>query len=120
MATRVALTENIQRQVYRLTWSGLLNGDVGSSESPARFDSLTVQVKGVLGVGGSINIEGSNDGGTTWHILNDSRGEGNPLTLTTLDTRKVNERPQLIRPNVTAGDGTTSLTAILVLAIGSH
>lgn len=120
MATRVALTENIQRQVYRLTWSGLLNGDVGSAEGGARFDSATVQVKGTFGVGGSVNVEGSNDGGTTWHILNDSRGEGNALTFTAADTRKVLERPQLYRVNVTAGDGTTTLAVLLILAIGSH
>ena len=118
MAVRAALTENVQRQVYRVTWSGLLNGDTGTPEAPARFDRITAQVKGTFGAGGSVNIEGSMDGGTTWAVLNDTRGESNALTFTAADIRRANESPLLIRPNVTAGDGTTTLVVILTLAVG--
>lgn len=114
MAVRDNLATLPQHGVAKVEWTGLLNGDTGRGEDMTRFADRTVQVKGTFGVGGSINIEGSNDGGTTWAILNDSRGEGNALTLTAADMRTVLENPGLIRPNVTAGDGSTSLTVTIV------
>lgn len=102
------------RRSHKWTVSGLLNADQSSSHSGSRLSDKTVQVLGTFGVGGSVNIEGSNDGGTTWAIINDTRGEGSPLTFTTADVRAINENPDLIRANVTAGDGTTSLTVIIV------
>jgi hypothetical protein len=104
----------IARGVVECKWTPLANGDTGRFFDAPTLPDKTVQVFGTFGVGGSVNIEGSNDGGTTWHILNDSRGEGNALTLTVADTRTILENPGLIRPNVTAGDGTTSLTVIIV------
>lgn len=109
----------IARRISKTTWANLANGDTGVSDSSTGLSDKTVQVKGTFGVGANVNIEGSNDGGTTWSILNDSRGEGNPLSITTAigaDIRTILENPQLIRPNVTAGDGTTSLTVIIVAA----
>lgn len=114
MAVRNGLVTNVGRGVIKIQWTGLLNGDQGRSEDLTRFPNRTVQLTGTLGAGGSVNVEGSNDGGTTYHILNDSRGEGNALTLTALDTRKILENPGLIRPNVTAGDGTTNLILTIV------
>lgn len=117
MAIRTNLSENLQRHVYRTTWSGLLNLDTGTPESVARFAAATVQVKGTFGAAGSVSIEGSNDGGTTWAIINDTRGEASPATFTAADVRRLNERPLLIRPNVTAGDGTTNLTVLITLSV---
>lgn len=114
MTTVSPSTVFIGKEVVKITWTPLANGDVGASESPSRYTDKTVQVKGTFGVGGSVSIEGSNDGGTTWHTLNDSRGEGNALTFTSADTRAIAENPQLMRANCTAGDGTTSLTVIIV------
>ena len=114
MAVRNATVTNVAKGVVKVEWSGLLNGDTGRAEDLTRYPDRTVQLKGTFGAGGSVNVEGSNDGGTTYHILNDSRGEGNPLTLTAADMRQILENPGLIRPNVTAGDGTTNLTLIIV------
>lgn len=114
MATRQGTGVWTGKRVHKWTVSGLLNGDQSSSHSGSRLSDKTVQVLGVFGTGGSVNIEGSNDGGTTWAILNDSRGEGSALTFTAADVRVVNEVPDLIRANVTAGDGTTSLTVIIL------
>lgn len=110
MAVRNAVVTNIAKGVIKVAWAGLLNGDQGRAEDLTRYPDRTVQLTGTLGVGGSINVEGSNDGGTTYAIINDSRGEGNALTLTALDMRQILENPGLVRPNVTAGDGTTNLT----------
>ena len=106
------------KRTHKWTASAIPNGNQSSSLSASRLADKTVQVLGTFGVGGSINIEGSNDGGTTWHILNDSRGEGNPITLTAANTVVINENPDLIRANVTAGDGTTALTVIIVSSAG--
>lgn len=114
MAVRAALVTYPQRGVVKVEWSGLLNGDTGAPEDLSRYPDKTMQLKGTFGAGGSVNIEGSNDGGSTYHILNDTRGEGNALTLTAADTRMVLENPAAIRPNVTAGDGTTNLSVIIV------
>ena len=114
MATTQATGTWTGKRTHKWTCAAIPNGNQSSLHSGSRLSDKTVQVFGTFGVGGSINIEGSNDGGTTWHILNDSRGEGNPLTLTAADTRAINENPDLIRANVTAGDGTTALTVIIV------
>lgn len=72
----------------------------------------TVQVTGTFGAGGSVQIEGSNDGGATWHVLNDPQGTA--LVFTAAKTEAILENTQLIRPNVTAGDGTTLLNVLLI------
>ena len=60
-----------------------------------------------FGAGGSLTIQGSNDGGTNWATLTDP--VGNNLTFTTSGLRQVTELPAMLRPIVTAGDGTTAL-----------
>ena|SRR5437660_6481779 len=97
------------------TWTLALN-DTGW---PVPIDSalgpwLASLVSGVLGAAGSMKWEGSVDGGTTYFPLNDDTGAA--LTMTALNTNKpVKERPTLVRPNCTAGDGTTSLKCTLVV-----
>jgi len=96
------------------TWT-LANGDTGQ---PAPIDNATGPwlaslVSGTLGVGGSVTWQGSVDGGTTWWTLNDDTGAA--LTMAALNVNKpVKERPLLVRPNCTAGDGTTSLKCTLI------
>jgi hypothetical protein len=106
----------IGRRTHKWTCAAIPNGNQSSILSASRLSDKTVQIFGTLGVGGSINIEGSNDGGTTWGILNDTRGKGNPLTFTALPVAPVtiNENPEMIRANVTAGDGTSAFTVIIV------
>lgn len=114
MATQNPLATYPGKGVVNVTWSSLANGDDGRAEDLTRFPDKTVQVKGTFGAGGTIILEGSNDGGTTYHTLNDSRGEGNALSFTAADMRIILENASLIRPRVTAGDGTTSLTVIIL------
>lgn len=114
MATVAATGQWIGKGVHKWTATPLLNGDQSTHLTGPNLPDKTVQIFGTFGVGGSVNIEGSNDGGTTWHIVNDSRGEGNPITITAADTRTILENPERLRANVTAGDGTTSLTVQIV------
>lgn len=99
-----------------ITWSWTLaNGDTGAPLPVADGlqQWLASVVSGTLGVGGSVTWQGSVDNGATWFTLNDDSGAA--LTMTALNTNKlVKERPTLVRPNCTAGDGTTSLLCVLV------
>lgn len=113
MVSIVPVTTNPRRAAAKAQWGPMANGDVGLPENLFAYSNLTVQVKGTFGVGGSVSIEGSNDGGTTWVTLFDNRGAGAALTFTAAGLRSVNDRPLQMRPNVTAGDGTTALTIII-------
>lgn len=99
-----------------ITWSWTLtNGDTGAPlpVSDGLQSWLASLVSGTLGAAGSVTWQGSVDGGTTWFTLNDDTHAA--LTMTALNTNKpVLERPTLVRPNCTAGDGTTSLLCSLV------
>ena len=107
----------IAKGAYRVTWSGL--GVASSADSgaaviiPGRYDSVQIQVLGTF-AGATITIEGSNDGGTTWATLNDSRGEGNAMTFTSADLRKLNEASLAIRPTITAGSA-SDLSVVAVI-----
>jgi len=92
-----------------MTFSGT---DVGISiEMPGSSDR-SVQVTGTFGTGGSVRIEGSNDG-TNYAVLTDP--QGNALDITTAKIESIMELTRYIRPRVTAGDGTTSLTISMLV-----
>lgn len=122
MATRNATNAGVAPvdtigEMYALTWTGLLNGDVGDAQGYAEFADKSVQVHGTFGVGGSITFEGSNDG-TNWFPLTDL--QGNAITKTAAALEHISEATVFVRPHVTAGDGTTSLTAILFVRRGNY
>lgn len=95
-----------------VTWAGLGNGDVGKWVDLSNFNDLTFQVRGTFGSGGQVDIEGSNNSGTTAAVLSDL--DGNALNVVGAGIDVIREGPQMVRPNVSAGDGTTDLTIILV------
>lgn len=94
-------------KTVKFRWLGMANGDDGASMDLPAFADKSVQVTGVFGVGGELSIQGSNDGGVTWHTLTDPLGR--PLTFTAGDIQNVTEVSEKIRPIVTGGDGTTLL-----------
>lgn len=99
----------------RVTWTGLLNGDTGAPVEMGDWADRTAQVYGTFGTGGSVNMEGSNDKASetpTYAILSDP--QGNAFTKTAAAIEALEESPLIIRPNVTAGDGTTTLTVKMV------
>lgn len=94
-----------------VSWS-LANGDVGQAYGDAVGQAdRSVQINGTFGVGGSVNVEGSNDN-VNWFILHDL--QGNNLTYTAAGLKQVQEIALWVRPNCTAGDGTTNLTVTLL------
>jgi hypothetical protein len=113
MATQTAALVVHNHGQIAITWENLANGDDGDPVSiPGRYTDLTVQVLGTPSVGGSVTIEGSNDGGTTWAALHDL--QGNASTHTAVGIEPIAEHPLQLRPDVTAGDVSTDFTVIIV------
>lgn len=118
MATRTAAIEVPKYhndRVHIVSWVGLLNGDDGSPIAMAGSPDRSVQVLGTFGTGGTIVFEGSNDGGTTYFTLTDP--QGNAISKTAAAGEQVVELTGLVRPRVTAGDGTTNLKCYLLLKL---
>jgi hypothetical protein len=89
-----------------VVWSGLLNTDTGGGADVGSLKSMSVQAVGTFGVGGTVTMQGSNDG-VTWGALPTA------LTMTDGALKTIAGGPRFIRPNITAGDGTTSLVVTL-------
>lgn len=113
MAVKNAQQVWSSKRVSTTTWNSLANGDTGSPESPGRLSDRSVQVRGTFGAGGSCTIQGSNDN-VIWATLRDPGGVA--LTFTSADLKEILENTLYVRPNVTAGDGTTSIIVILTAA----
>lgn len=101
------LAPDSDARVLRVKWLDVANGNQGQAVALSMFQDRTVQVLGTFGAGGSISIQGSNDDGTTWATLTDPLG--NALTFTAAGMKQITELPHLLRPSVTAGDGTTAI-----------
>lgn len=113
-AQNVALPEVIDNLKIRMvTWPALTfsGTDVGAAVELMPFSDRSVQVVGTLGVGGSVRIEGSLDG-TNYGVLTDP--QGNALDIASLKVETIMELVRYIRPRITAGDGTTSLSVFIL------
>jgi len=94
-----------------VAWNALQNGDDGDAIPFSQYADKSVQVTGVFGVGGVVTFEGSNDG-VNYSPLTDA--QGNDLNFGTSKIEIVCEATYRVRPRVTAGDGTTSVSVILL------
>ena len=97
-------------------WTPLANADTGAPYTAPQFSDKSVQISGTFGVGGTVLIEGSlvSNGTAVWGTLNDPNG--NTLSVTAAKVEAVLENTYQIRPNVTAGDGTTALTVRMLIS----
>ena len=98
-------------EVITATWAALTfaGSDVGAPLRLACYGDKTFQVFGTLGVGGSVVIEGSNDT-FNWAPLSNRQGTAMAFTAGGFNTSQ--DKPVYVRPRITAGDGTTSLTIV--------
>lgn len=108
MATTLQTTDASagQRDGVTVTWAAILNGNQGDAHG-GPWSGFFAAVSGTFGAGGSVRLEGSNDN-VNWFALS-------PAALTSAGNFAplgAQEHPKFIRPNVTAGDGTTSLTVV--------
>ncbi len=97
--------------VVKTTWAALGNSDTGAPLALADFSDRSVQIEGTFGTGGTIVIEGSNDG-TNYYTLHDAFG--NSLSFIAAGLKSITEITTWIRPKVTAGDGTTALVPTMI------
>lgn len=112
--TLTEIKSSLPGVAWLCTWSGLDSDDSGDPLEMTAWSDRSVQVSGTFGSGGSITMQGSNDG-TNWCTLTD--GEGNNVTLAAATTiHLLKELPRFIRPLATSGDGSTDLNVYLVLS----
>ena len=116
--THAKLTSQGDQNVNMVTWALMTKttDDVGLPfQNPGQNDR-SVQVAGTFGAGGNLRILGSNDG-TNYIVLTDP--QGNALNFTAAGIETVMELTRYIKPLVTAGDVTTSLTVTLLARRGN-
>jgi hypothetical protein len=120
MAERAAVVKDRIGNFVVVEWSGLLNGDTGAPVDWSEYADRSVQLSGTLGVGGNCRIEGSNDPdtATTYATLNDAGGTA--LDMAALKIEQVLESTRWIRPNITAGDGSTALVVRMFARKGNR
>lgn len=114
MAERASVKADFA-DVRHIQWDGLLNGDTGEPVGFMGSGDKTIQFTGTFGVGGSISLQGSCDkvNPTNWFILNDLQATA--ITKTAAALEGIAEAVMFVRPIVTAGDGTTNLSAKMVV-----
>lgn len=113
MATIQAVMPDQPDRVGKVTWTPLTKttNDVGTGVAVTRWLFKSVQVYGTFGAAGAVTMQGSMDGGTTWGTIKD--GANNDLVITDSKIYAIISTGLLIRPAVTAGDGSTSLSVTL-------
>lgn len=99
--------------VRKIVWALLTttNAD-GYPAEWIQWADRSIQFNGTFGAGGTIKMQGSNDG-TNWFDLTDL--QGNAISKGAAGIEACVELTQFVRPFVSAGDGTTNLTATLVM-----
>lgn len=110
MATRNIAVTPVYPNSRAVVWTGLLNGDDGQPFETGDWADYCVQFGGTFGAGGTILLEGSNDG-TTYFTLTDIQASA--ISKAAASIEQVAEAPRYVRPRVSAGDGTTSLTCTI-------
>jgi hypothetical protein len=103
--------KTFQNNVHYIQWTPMLNGDSGAPFQMPGFADRSVQVTGTFGAGGTVLIEGSNDG-TNYITLNDPQGVA--ISKAAAGIFEISQICKLIRPRISAGDGTTSITVTLL------
>lgn len=112
MATIASTTSSTQTSVaFIARWLNLAANDDGQPVMGAQYTDKSVQVVGTFG-GATLTFQGSNNG-TNWATLTDPLG--NALSFISARIALVTEATLFIRPLITGGDGTTSLSVFTLM-----
>jgi hypothetical protein len=96
-------------------WENLTNGDVGAPLKCPIYADKTVQAFGTWTGPATVAIEGTiEETPANYIVLTDQAGSALDLTANSIKTLLQN--PCWLRPNVTAGDGTTDVDVYLLLS----
>lgn len=101
----------IQEGVWQVEWPSLLTGENGDMASLSKWPTKSIQVSGTVGAGGSINVQGSNNG-VDWATLDESTGDG--LGTMGVGIKDILQNTKFIRPAVVSGDGTTNIRVVII------
>lgn len=116
MATRaVTLTElpNAgEGEVYKAVWTGLTGSDDGEALELRGYNDRSIQVEGTFD-SGTVTVKGSNDS-TNYEGIRDPSSTA--LTFTAAGLKGVLEAVRLIKPVVSGGGGSCSLTVTMICA----
>lgn len=114
MAVRDPTVKVLPGGAKLVTWTGLLNGDTGAPVFLPEHGDRSVQVTGTFGVGGTCVFQGNNDDPDITPVPVNYYSLTDPaltvISFTAAGGETVLDPTVFVRPNVTAGDGTTSLT----------
>jgi len=105
------VTQYVGNNAAIYTWTGLASSSSGDKIQGPGWTDRSIQFTGIFGAAGTAVLQGSNDG-ITWFTLHDAFG--NALSFTSNGFAEVTEIALYMRPTITGGDGTTSISAILV------
>lgn len=97
-------------------WEGLTKrtDDTGEPYICPHYADKSVQLIGTLGTGGNCTIQGSNmKDSPTYATLNDPSSAA--LVMDALAIEAILENTYLVRPAITAGDGTTDLDVYMLI-----
>ena len=100
----------IAKGVLQTQWTAWAGVTTGLPVTAPNLPDKTVAVHGTWG-SATFVIEGSSDG-TNYFTLNDSRGEGNPISLTADNVVMIAENPKHIRGKTTGGTNTALTVTI--------
>jgi hypothetical protein len=110
-------------RVKCIKWAGLANGDTGKPYKLPHYADRSVQVAGTPGVGGKVQIKGSNAiknaagellDTPVYDVLSDTRNGLLEFTAAG-GLRQIVEVCHAVRPKVPSGDGTTSWDVYLYI-----
>jgi hypothetical protein len=102
------------RFVYTLTNADPNGAPIGPNHSD--YADRSVQAAGTFG-GGAVVVQGSNVDGSNWQGLSDPQGTA--ISLTSAGGVNISEVPQLTRPSLVGGAGSSVTVAITCRRIRS-
>ncbi len=114
MATITPLYEAAGIGGVVVTWANMANGDVGAPATVGSRPDRSVVVTGTFGTGGSVRMQFADrppeqvPAAGDWQVGTDP--SSTDLIFTASKGEQILEHAPQWRPNVTAGDGSTSLT----------
>lgn len=106
------VSEKGDSSALKIVWTPMANGDVGREVHYPKHNDKSVHVSGTFGTGGSVAVEGSNNGAVSFAALRSP--DSNTIAITAEAIKAVLENTDFTRPHVTAGDGTTALTVSML------
>lgn len=121
----IPYVEDVKTARVRIVrWPAMANGDTGKPYAVSSwYPDKCAEVDGTPGTGGKVVIQGtslfadpalrSQPDTTKFKPLTDPQGNALDIISTDPQIEQVLENPYWIRPAITAGDGTTSLTVVL-------